>query len=117
MAALLAQVADGPSAVSAYMSTLLDAFPDRENGGSQPDVVREPRTMERETPAVLSEPLTARELDILRLIAAGHSNLAIAETLIIAVSTVKKHINNIFGKLAVESRTQAVMNARDLHLL
>jgi LuxR family maltose regulon positive regulatory protein len=58
-----------------------------------------------------------RELEILRLIAAGHSNQAIADTLIIAVSTAKKHVNNIFGKLEVQSRTQALMRARALNLL
>ena len=66
---------------------------------------------------MLVEPLSARELEILRLIAAGHSNQAIADTLIIAVSTVKRHINNIYGKLDVQSRTQALLRARELNLL
>ena len=65
----------------------------------------------------LVEPLSARELEILRLIADGHSNQAIADTLVIAVSTVKRHINNIYGKLAVQSRTQALVRARELQLL
>jgi len=58
------------------------------------------------------EPLSEREQAVLRLIADGHSNQAIADTLIIAVSTVKRHINNIYGKLAVQSRTQAIVRAR-----
>jgi LuxR family maltose regulon positive regulatory protein len=53
----------------------------------------------------------------LRLIAGGHSNQAIADMLIIAISTVKRHINNIYGKLAVQSRTQALVRARELQLL
>ncbi len=53
----------------------------------------------------------------MQLIAAGRSNQEIADTLVIAVSTVKKHINNIFGKLAVRSRTQALARARELNLL
>jgi LuxR family maltose regulon positive regulatory protein len=61
--------------------------------------------------------LTERELEILRLIGEGHSNQAIADTLIIAVSTVKRHINNIYGKLGVQSRTQALARARALNLL
>ena len=65
----------------------------------------------------LVEALSARELEILRLIANGQSNQAIADTLVIAVSTVKRHINNIFGKLAVQSRTQALVRARELQLL
>jgi predicted ATPase/DNA-binding CsgD family transcriptional regulator/transcriptional regulator with XRE-family HTH domain len=65
----------------------------------------------------LMEPLSAREIEILRLIAAGHSNQSIADRIIIAVSTVKKHINNIYSKLDVQSRTQALARARELNLL
>ena len=67
--------------------------------------------------APLGEPLRARELDILRLIAAGCSNREIADRLVIAVSTVKWYVNAIYGKLQVESRTQAVARARELGLL
>ncbi|NTU86355.1 MAG: response regulator transcription factor, partial [Chloroflexales bacterium] len=67
--------------------------------------------------ADLVEPLSERELEVLRLVAAGHSNQAIADTLIVAIGTVKKHINNIFGKLQVGSRTQALARARELDLL
>lgn len=63
------------------------------------------------------EPLTARELEVLRLIAAGDSNQTIAEKLVITVSAVKKHTSNIFGKLGVNSRTQAAVRARQLKLL
>jgi LuxR family transcriptional regulator, maltose regulon positive regulatory protein len=65
----------------------------------------------------LIEPLSERELEVLCLIGAGHSNQAISATLIIAVSTVKRHINNIYGKLAVQSRTQALARARELDIL
>jgi LuxR family maltose regulon positive regulatory protein len=67
--------------------------------------------------ATLVEPLSERELEVLRLIAQGHSNQQIADALIVSVGTVKKHLNNIFGKLGVESRTQAVARARALSLL
>jgi LuxR family maltose regulon positive regulatory protein len=65
----------------------------------------------------LSEPLTERELEVLRLIAAAKSNRGIAQGLFVAVSTVKKHINNIYRKLEAHSRTQAVARARELNLL
>jgi LuxR family maltose regulon positive regulatory protein len=65
----------------------------------------------------LVEPLTERELEVLRLIAAGLSNREIAEELVVAVSTVKTHINHIYRKLDVESRIQAVTKAQTLDLL
>jgi LuxR family maltose regulon positive regulatory protein len=67
--------------------------------------------------AQLVERLSERELEVLRLVGAGHSNQAIADTLIVAVGTVKKHINNIYAKLEVGSRTQALARARALQLL
>jgi LuxR family maltose regulon positive regulatory protein len=68
-------------------------------------------------PQPLIAPLSERELDVLRRIAAGYSNQEIAQDLVVAVSTVKKHINNIYGKLGVGSRTRAVAKARELGLL
>jgi LuxR family maltose regulon positive regulatory protein len=65
----------------------------------------------------LIEPLSERELEVLRLIVAGLSNPEIAQELVIAVSTVKSHVNHIYGKLGVESRTQAVARAQELGLL
>jgi NarL family two-component system response regulator LiaR len=57
------------------------------------------------------DPLTARELDILRLIAQGQSNKAIAEKLVIAEETVHTHVSNILSKLHLASRTQAALYA------
>jgi LuxR family maltose regulon positive regulatory protein len=68
-------------------------------------------------PQPLIEPLTERELEVLGLIAAGLSNREVAQELVIAVGTVKRHLNNIYGKLDVHSRTQAAARARDLGLL
>jgi len=65
----------------------------------------------------LLDPLTERELEVLRLIAAGLSNRDIAARLVLALSTVKSYVNTIYSKLQVESRTQAVARARALHLL
>jgi LuxR family maltose regulon positive regulatory protein len=63
------------------------------------------------------EPLSDRELEVLRLVAAGFSNPEIARKLGISTSTVKRHVNNIYGKLGVHSRTQATARARALRYL
>jgi LuxR family transcriptional regulator, maltose regulon positive regulatory protein len=65
----------------------------------------------------LIAPLSTRELEVLSLMAAGHSNQQIAGQLVVTVGTVKKHLNNIFGKLGVVSRTQALVKAQALDLL
>ncbi len=63
------------------------------------------------------EPLTPREMEVLRLIQAGLSNQAIAEQLYLTLNTVKVHIKNIFAKLEVENRTQAVRKAEEFGIL
>ena len=63
------------------------------------------------------EPLSEREVEILRFIAVGMSNLEIAQQIVITVGTVKWHLANIYGKLNVHSRTQALVQARNLGLL
>jgi predicted ATPase/DNA-binding CsgD family transcriptional regulator len=65
----------------------------------------------------LIEPLSEREFDILRLIAEGLSNQQIADQLILSVGTVKWYTSHIFSKLGVQSRTQALVRARQLNLL
>jgi len=98
-----------------YLDRLLAAFSDetkderpRTKADAQSVVVR---------PSALVEPLTAREIELLRLVAAGLSNQEIAEKLVIAVGTVKAHTASIYSKLEVRSRTQAVARARELGLL
>ena len=65
----------------------------------------------------LYEPMSQRELEVLRLIAQGLSNREISERLFLAVITVKGHNRNIFRKLQVRRRTEAVARARELGLL
>jgi LuxR family maltose regulon positive regulatory protein len=66
---------------------------------------------------LLIEPLSDRELEVLQRVAEGKSNQQIADALFITSGTVKKHLNNIFGKLSVQSRTQCVARARELNML
>ncbi|UCC65824.1 MAG: hypothetical protein JSV36_19195 [Anaerolineae bacterium] len=99
-----------------YVSRLLAAWDEETKD-------REGRTKERDSsffrrPAsVLVEPLSERELEVLHLIADGLSNREIAGRLFISLSTVKGHASSIYGKLAVNSRTQAVARARVLGIL
>ena len=91
-----------------YVMTLLEAA--GELGGTEsylPSL--------RSSPLV--EPLTAREREVLRLLMDGASNREIAAYLVLSINTVKKHILNLYGKLGVQSRTQAIARARTLNLL
>ena len=73
----------------------------------------------RDTAAVpgLIDPLTSRELEVLRMLAAGRSNQAIAGELVVTLDTVKKHVGHVLGKLGAANRTEAVARARELNLL
>jgi LuxR family maltose regulon positive regulatory protein len=68
-------------------------------------------------PPGLAEPLTDRELEVLRLLAAGRSNQRIAHDLVVALDTVKKHVTHVLGKLGAANRTEAVARARELGLI
>jgi LuxR family maltose regulon positive regulatory protein len=116
MAAMLqASVARGM--MPDYITRLLAAFPRTESTElrGEDHAIWPPVVSTRSS--TLVEPLSARELEVLRLIASGKSNAEVARTLVIAISTVKTHTNSIFSKLQVTSRTQAIALARDLQLL
>jgi LuxR family maltose regulon positive regulatory protein len=68
-------------------------------------------------PPGLAEPLTGRELEVLRLLAAGRSNQRIARDLVVALDTVKKHVTHVLGKLGAGNRTEAAARARQLGLI
>ena len=65
----------------------------------------------------LPEPLSAREMEVLGLIAEGHTNKDIADRLVISVRTVKFHVSAILRKLGADNRTEAVKTARQLKLI
>jgi LuxR family transcriptional regulator, maltose regulon positive regulatory protein len=116
MAAML-HAADARRIAPDYMSRLLAAFPTHEGGRMQAEGDPALQRSSSAVPQPLVEPLSARELEVLRLIADGKSNADVARTLVIAISTVKTHTNSIFSKLQVTSRTQAIALACDLQLL
>jgi len=105
------QVAAAGATPREYLARLADAF---EQAGLP---VRPPAGRGGVAVAGLVEPLTARELEVLRLLAAGAPNRAIAEQLVVTQETVKKHLSHLFDKLGVANRTQAVARARQLGLL
>lgn len=81
------------------------------------DAVRTRLARAAERASVLAEPLTDREMDVLRLLSAGYSNQQIADKLVVTEDTVKRHNTHIYGKLDVTNRTQAVLRAQELGLL
>jgi LuxR family maltose regulon positive regulatory protein len=91
-----------------YAGSLLAAFP---------STVQWFQPSSPAAPFSFTEPLSERELEVLRLLAIGASNQEIAKELTIALTTARKHVSNIIGKLGVNNRTQAVSRARDLGLL
>lgn len=66
---------------------------------------------------VLPEPLSEREIELLKLIASGSSNKEIADTLFITEGTVKNHITHILGKLGVRDRLQATLKAKEIGII
>ena len=92
----------------AYARRLLAAFEERTHAVSVPPTA---------AGAGLVEPLTAREVEIVRLVAVGMRNQEIADQLVISLPTVKRHIANSYGKLGVGHRTEAVARANELGLL
>ena len=107
MLALLRQ-AQACSRVPGYLATLLSAF------GEQ-HVSDLPLSSARPSP--LAEPLTAREVEVLRLVARGLSDAQVAQTLVISPRTVNAHLRSIYSKLNITSRYGATLFALEQHLI
>jgi DNA-binding NarL/FixJ family response regulator len=106
----------------AYVARLLDAFGEtRDNGPRTTDDAASIPAPEltaicRAMPLPI-EPLTEREMEVLRLLAAGLTNREIAEALYLSTNTVKSHLKHIYDKLDVHNRAHAVHRARELAIL
>jgi LuxR family maltose regulon positive regulatory protein len=111
MAALLSEAA-ARGTRSVYAESLLSAF-------SAERAMRDIARAESEKPhsQALIDPLSQRELEVLRLVAEGLSNQEIGERLFLALDTIKGHNRRIFEKLEVKRRTEAIARARELGLL
>ena len=92
-------------ALAQFARRILEAFP-----------APAPRKPLPAAPPGLVEPLTEREVQVLRLLSLGLSNQAVADQLVISHATVKTHIRHIFEKLGVENRIEALNKAKELHL-
>jgi LuxR family maltose regulon positive regulatory protein len=66
---------------------------------------------------ILVEPLSEREIEVLRLMAEGYKYQEIAERLVVSINTVRHHTRNVYGKLDANNRTQAIGRAKELNLL
>lgn len=116
MAELLGRMKSEGGRMKTYVNQLLFAF-----NNTATENQNEKKTKLHPSSLILQpsliEPLTERELEILQLIAQGHSNAEIAHRLVLTIGTVKLHAHHIYGKLVVTNRTQAVAKARELGLL
>ncbi|NJN19274.1 MAG: hypothetical protein HC822_25005 [Oscillochloris sp.] len=113
MARLLAEFVAAAGPQAGYARRLLEAY----NADAAVLPSAAPQPVRRAAVAALTEKPTARELEVLGWITTGLTNEQIAEKLFVGVSTVKKHINNLYAKLEVTTRTQAIRRARELGLI
>lgn len=80
-------------------------------------IVQSPETFTLNTAALQQLNLNSREYEVLQLLAKGHSNADIAADLFLSVSTIKTHVSNLYFKMDVKSRTQAITKAKQLKII
>jgi LuxR family maltose regulon positive regulatory protein len=95
------------------LDAVLAAFPQQSQVQEQQLKEAEKRTKTQP----LLDPLSVRELEVLQALAQGASNQQIAQELVIAIDTVKRHVSHIFSKLGVNNRVQAIKQAQSLGIL
>jgi DNA-binding NarL/FixJ family response regulator len=103
---------------------LIDALDAIDSGGTPLSPMIASRLLERMLPTKTSDSvvvkddlLTAREAELLNFLSRGYTSMEVGERMQIAVSTVRTHIKNIYSKLAVKSRTEAIFEARAIGIL
>ena len=101
-----------PAFVDRVIAAVADAGGSRQAGSP-----RIGRAVWQDASGQLLEPLTARELDVLRLMAQGATNAVIADRLAVSLGTAKWHVGNVRAKLGVANRTQALVRAQELGLV
>ena len=116
MAELL-QLALSRGIVPEYGARLLAAFHGMEAREQSTEALPSARSVLSPHPSALLEPLTDREQEVLRLLAAGMSSPEIAQHFVVSINTVKTQIRSIYGKLDVHSRDEAIAKARALRLI
>jgi LuxR family maltose regulon positive regulatory protein len=112
---------DIASAFVSYVQELLDAFASEQHQATAQQATSVATPLPSGSPShgvsALPEPLTAREQEVLRLLAQGATNQEIADHLVVSLRTVKKHVGNLLLKLEAQNRTHAVARAREFSLL
>jgi LuxR family maltose regulon positive regulatory protein len=105
-----------PRALYPYLDSLLDACRSAFGEAAHKPARRPEGPPTGPSNGEMFDPLTLRELEIVGLMCSGHSGPEIARELVLAYNTVRKHISNIYGKLGVRSRTQAIARVHELNL-
>jgi LuxR family maltose regulon positive regulatory protein len=117
---LLVSLSDEHDPLRSYINDLISGF--EPESPSSPKTQTKPRSKAKTELHPLAreagiEPLSERELDVLRLMAGGLTNQEIADSLVISLNTVKTHVKNILAHLDASNRTEAIAHARQLGLI